>query len=128
MQFNAKLSELDAMMSYFRSQISASGSEPQKAELALEEVLVNIIYHSGSAHVHIDCSQDDHQIMLTVKDTGEPFNPLEERGRPDIEAAIEDRDAGGLGIYFIKKLVDDITYQRVGNENVLSICKRLSAA
>lgn len=128
MQFDAKLSELDAMMTYFRSQISASGSEPQKAELALEEILVNIIYHSGSSHVHIDCSQDNYQIMLTIKDTGAPFNPLEERERPDIEAAIEDRDIGGLGIYFMKKLVDDITYQRSGNENILTIRKKLSAA
>lgn len=125
MQFKAALCELDAMMSYFRSQVPNASSAVHKAELALEEVLVNIIYHSGSKTIDLDCVVDPSLITLTVKDKGEPFNPLEESPPPDLEATLDEREVGGLGVFFMKKLVDEMTYMRDEPYNILIFSKKL---
>ncbi|MCH9614398.1 MAG: hypothetical protein SP1CHLAM54_16430 [Chlamydiia bacterium] len=126
MEFKAVLCELDAMMSYFRSKVQSQDSAVHKAELALEEVLVNVIYHSGSPTLHLDCTVDPQGITLTVKDKGSPFNPLEERQHPNVDASLEEREVGGLGLFFMKKLVDDVSYTRQEPYNVLSFSKKLS--
>jgi len=60
------------------------------------------------------------EILMTIRDNGPEFDPLE-RPTPDLDAAIADRDVGGLGIHLVRELADDCIYARVDDSNVLTI-------
>ena len=66
--------------------------------------------------------------MLSAKitDSAPPFDPLTQAATPDITAAAQERDVGGLGIYFIKKNMDGVSYRYVGGKNELTMSKKIS--
>jgi sigma-B regulation protein RsbU (phosphoserine phosphatase) len=59
-------------------------------------------------------------VALQFEDSGPPFNPLEWPD-PDTKAAIEDRNIGGLGIYMVKKMTGQTSYERLDGKNLLTI-------
>ncbi len=101
-------------------QIGAEVGWPERAvldlSLACEELVVNIVnygFPAGGEHL-IDVSIQASRSSVEVKivDGGIPFNPLEETDPFDLlELDIEDRPIGGLGIFFVKRLMDDIHYE-----------------
>ncbi|MCM8826663.1 MAG: ATP-binding protein [Candidatus Omnitrophica bacterium] len=98
-------------------------------ELASEEVIVNIInyaYPSGTGEMEITCAplQDNKGIKVEVVDWGMSFNPLD-RPLPNINAPIEEREIGGLGIYLLRKTMDDVSYRREDGKNILTFVKKL---
>lgn len=96
-------------------------------ELILEEVLVNIIryaYQASAGEIEIACAPaGEDGLRISVMDTGVPFNPLE-KSDPDLDAAIEDRPIGGLGIYLVRQLANEVLYRRDGEKNVLTLVVR----
>lgn len=99
-------------------------------ELVLEEVLVNIIQHgyAGSQPdartIELRATLTDDELMLEFRDRGALFNPLE-CDDPNLDVAHDERAIGGLGIYLIKQLVDDLEYVRHEGVNHLRIHKKL---
>jgi len=93
-------------------------------ELAVEEALVNIFkyaYPETPGQVELKCdSGDSKKITIEIRDSGMPFNGLS-RPDPDITADLRDRKIGGLGIFLIKKMADEVRYSRNGGMNVLTI-------
>ena len=61
-----------------------------------------------------------------MEDDAIPFNPLTDAPDVDTISDISDRPVGGLGVHIIKKMVDDIQYQRINEKNQLTIVKELS--
>ncbi len=121
------------MLSWIRGAFKEAGfdeSMVRKLELAMEEALVNIIHHAyhdkpGDIDVQIS-SVSGQSITITLKDEGPPFNPLEEKREAiDPSTPLEEIEEGGLGILFMKKYMDNITYQRQGTNNVLVLTKNL---
>lgn len=100
--------------------------------LCLDEILTNIIsygYDDGPEHAaHLTMTLDDDVVTAEIRDEGRPFNPLEEAPIPDLEAKLEDRDIGGLGIHFCKELMDSLSYRRDGNWNILTLKKSAKIA
>lgn len=97
--------------------------------LALEEIFANIskyAYPSGEGMIDIfyEIDKDEKQLKVIIKDKGTAFNPLEKED-PDLGASVSERKIGGLGIYIVKNIIDDIQYQRINNENVLKLIKQL---
>lgn len=94
-----------------------------RLDLVLDELITNIIsygYQDKDVHdIFITFRLDDFVLWVEVVDDAIAFNPIESKD-PEIDLSIEDRPIGGLGIYFVKKFVEDLVYQRVGNENHLS--------
>jgi serine/threonine-protein kinase RsbW len=68
--------------------------------------------------------EDNKRFCLCVKDWGLPFNPLE-RPDPEMCEEISERQVGGLGIYLIRHLVDELQYQRQEGGNLMTFCFRL---
>jgi anti-sigma regulatory factor (Ser/Thr protein kinase) len=62
------------------------------------------------------------RLVLTIKDAGVPFNPFA-RETPDISLSIDEREIGGLGIHMVRGLVDEYSYQRQINNNVVTLVK-----
>jgi serine/threonine-protein kinase RsbW len=97
--------------------------------IALDEVLNNIIsygYPEGGKHeIMIRLTFQPGEVLAEVHDDGRPFDPLR-AAPPDLSGTIRTRGVGGVGIHFVKALMDDVVYARVGNENRLLLRKRLT--
>ena len=98
--------------------------EISRIELAAEEAIVNIVHYAygdRSGNIEITCrSENNDTFLIEIIDSGAPFNPLDAK-EPDLEADVDDRLIGGLGIYLTEKLVDKIAYRREGNKNILTL-------
>lgn len=94
--------------------------------LVLEEIITNTIsYGYGDELEHyiiVDIYWENKVIKLTVSDDGKPFNPLE-LAEPDLLIPLEEREEGGLGIHFVKQIMDEVTYQWEDGRNVLTMSK-----
>lgn len=97
--------------------------------IAVDELFANIANYaypggSGEATVRVDASADARQAVVTFIDSGIPYNPLEKED-PDITLSAEDRPIGGLGIFMVKKSMDDMIYRYEDNKNILAIIKTI---
>ena len=95
-------------------------------DLCVEEIFVNIAnyaYGDGCGKAEITVENSGGSIVLTFKDSGVPYNPLE---KPDAVTPddIADVPIGGLGILMAKRSVDDIRYERVDGSNIVTILKK----
>ena len=98
-------------------------------QMAVDEALTNIIehgfdYHGENAPIEIACQPDTEFFQIAIIDTSPAFNPLEHES-PDPTEPLDSREPGGWGIYFIRRLMDDITYERLDDRNRLTMFKRL---
>ena len=91
---------------------------------ALEEIFVNVASYAYENQGTIELALSKHldKVVITIKDNGVPFNPLE-KADPDINLDGVDREIGGLGIFMVKKIMDDVSYEYVNNQNVLTLVK-----
>jgi len=94
-----------------------------KIELALEEALVNICNYSSPedpGNAEVKCKQDNSRFIIEIVDSGIPFD-MTSLPAPDLSSSIEKRKIGGLGIFLIKKMVDEVKYRREGRFNILNL-------
>lgn len=90
-------------------------------ELAMEEALVNIFnyaYSDNTGDVEVTCSSDNDLFIVDIIDSGIPFNLLSYKD-PDLTSDISEREIGGLGVFLMKKLMDDVQYRRENDKNLL---------
>lgn len=93
----------------------------------VEEIFVNIAsyaYENNKGNATIIMDFEDDKVYMEFVDSGVEFNPLEKED-PDITLSAEERDIGGLGIYMVKKTMEDVKYERKNNENHLSFRKSI---
>ena len=99
-------------------------------QVALDEVLTNIITHGypdgGSHEIRVRVTVDEHALTAEIEDDGKPFNPLE-APRPDLSAGLKDRPVGGVGIYFVRELMDEVEYAWLENRNRLVLRRRMGS-
>lgn len=113
----------------FLEEMSASMKVQMQIDVAVEELFVNIAHYAytpetGMAVIQVEPDHDKNQVSITFKDTGKPYNPLE-KPDPDITLSAEERSIGGLGIYMVKKSMDDMQYEYKDGQNILTITKKL---
>jgi anti-sigma regulatory factor (Ser/Thr protein kinase) len=100
--------------------------------LALDELVANIVQHGLSTDDHetirISITLDAARLGMEISDPGKAFDPLHEAPAPDLDSPLEQRRIGGLGVHFVRAMMDDVTYRREGDRNVLTLAKSLSAA
>ncbi|MBQ3789330.1 MAG: SpoIIE family protein phosphatase [Lachnospiraceae bacterium] len=94
--------------------------------LATEELFVNVVKFAyrrekGDVRIAVECTEN-RRAILTIADRGTPFDPTKQE-RPDIDAPIEERTEGGLGIFMVMRMMDQVTYDYIGNENVVRLIK-----
>ena len=100
--------------------------------LALEEALVNSIQYAyptdtkGEISLTAEWNDDRHDLTFTLVDSGIPFNPLSVE-EADTTLGVQERPIGGLGIFLVRQLLDEVNYQRTDKgENVLTMTKHLA--
>lgn len=99
-----------------------------QVDIAIDELFSNIAnyaYHPkvGAATVRVEVTEDPLAVVLTFIDNGVPYDPLA-KADPDITLSAEEREIGGLGIYMVKKTMDDISYEYRDGQNILRIKKK----
>ncbi len=102
--------------------------EEQQICIAVEELFVNIVSYAypetaGPADLEIR-ELPDRVIEIILRDGGVPFNPLELED-PDVTLKAEERKIGGLGIYMVKKSMDEVTYHYENGQNILTLRKKI---
>jgi len=127
--FAAKLENLEPMLDFIGQRAKGLGFDAKKLNgirLASEEALVNVINYAypdkqGSMEIAYD-SKDDKRLVVEIIDWGIPFNPLL-MPEPDIESPVERRKIGGLGIYLARSIMDEVSYRREEDRNILTLIK-----
>lgn len=95
--------------------------------VAVEEIFVNIAHYAypeGEGIMNLAIFEEDGVITLRFTDGGIPFDPLAKED-PDVTLTAEERNIGGLGIYMVKKSMDNVSYERCDDKNIFSISKRI---
>jgi anti-sigma regulatory factor (Ser/Thr protein kinase) len=95
--------------------------------LALEEAVVNVMsyaYPDSQGDVKVDIIIDDQKVVSILTDSGIPFDPTQ-KGDVDTTLPAEERPIGGLGIHLVKQIMDKVSYQYVGNQNILTLEKNI---
>ena len=127
-EFDASLDMLPTVTSFIEEELEKLDC-PMKAvmqiDIAAEELFVNIAryaYGDKQGKMQLIISGTEKSVTLQFKDSGTPFNPLAKED-PDINMNAEDRQIGGLGIYMVKKSMDNVEYEYKDGQNILSITK-----
>lgn len=91
--------------------------------LVLEELCSNYIEHSGEAckgEVKIKLCRSSSEIVITLSDSGPPFDPTK-MPPPDLQLPLAERQCGGLGLHFVRHFTDQISYSREKSQNIVTI-------
>ena len=94
-----------------------------KLDMCAEEIYANIefyAYPQENGIIEAELKKSDNNIIFEFRDEGVEYNPLE-KPDPDINLPPEQRPVGGLGIYMVKEMSDEIYYRRENNKNILTL-------
>ena len=110
------------------ARFGVTGSDAFDVKLAVEEVCTNIIeygYEPGATGpIGISMDSDADRLVITVADRATPFDP-DSAPKPDVEALLEDRPLGGLGLHLVRKIMDDLRYESAPDgTNSLTLVKK----
>ena len=129
----ATIENIETVTDFVNEQLEAYDC-PMRAQMqiavAIDELFSNIARYAynpeiGEATVQVAVTEDPLSVIITFIDKGVPYDPLKKED-PDITLSLEDRPIGGLGIYMVKKTMDDITYEYKDGKNILAIKKNLN--
>ena len=132
LKVEAQLENLSQVIQ-FVDRILESADCPMKAQmqidLAVEEIFVNIAHYAyapgkGDVSLRMEITGDPAAAVLVFTDSGVPYNPLV-KDDPDISLSAAQREIGGLGIFMVKKMVDEMSYEFKDGCNVLTIRKKM---
>ena len=126
----ATVENIETVTDFVNEQLEALDC-PMKAQMqidiAIDELFSNIAHYSynpevGQATVRVEVVENPLAVTITFIDNGVPYDPLSKEN-PDLTLSAEERQIGGLGIYLVKKSMDEITYEYKDGQNILSIKK-----
>lgn len=127
----SRMENVAKMLDFVAERSSQFGLNPQKIfqlQLGLDEAITNVIEHAyegleDELTIRCHCQQD--AVVVEIQDRGKPFDPTQ-APPPDISSDLQERPIGGLGVHFMRKMMDEITYRydpALGN--ILRMVKRL---
>lgn len=129
---DAVLDSIPVVTEFVDEQLEQFGC-PMKAQvqidIAIDELFSNIVHYAyhpevGPATVRVEVVDEPLSVIITFIDQGVPYDPLS-KADPDITLSAEEREIGGLGIYIVKKNMNEITYEYKDGRNILKIRKEL---
>ncbi len=119
-----RLPEVTAFFEDILSDAGASAKVTAQSNIAVDEIFSNIVRYSGATSVSLECAVSDGDVIMRFSDNGSPYDPTD-RGDPDILLSADEREVGGLGIFMVKKIMDDVSYEYADGKNVLTLRKTI---
>ena len=99
-----------------------------KLQLVMEEMVANVIFYAypkgTSADITLTAEIDGQELTFVLSDSGKPFDPTAKEDA-DTESNPMDREQGGMGILIVKNIMNEVSYQRFGETNQLTLKKKL---
>lgn len=131
LHISAELKNLESIRRFVIESAAALGVESDilpKLQLAVDEAATNVILHGyhnqGQGHLEIELEQVKDDLVIRLRDEAAPFNPTEVPS-PDINLPLSQRKPGGMGIYLIRRCMDEITHRLTSSGgNELTLIKR----
>ena len=128
----ATVENIEAVTDFVNEQLDAMDCPMKvqmKIDIAIDEIFGNIAHYAygsdtGDATVRVEITEEPQAVVITFIDRGVPYDPLA-KDDPDMTLSIEDREIGGLGIYMVKKSMDEVSYEYRDGQNVLTIKKNI---
>ncbi len=93
-----------------------------QVNIAIDEIFSNIALYSGATSATVKCLVENREVIVEFSDNGKPYDPMT-APEPDTTLSAEDRNMGGLGIFMVKKTMDDVSYTYKNKKNILTISK-----
>ena len=110
----------------FLEKVIKAGKVPRKdirkLLMASDEIFSNICHYSKAKEVTVGCRIDEKSVTMFFEDDGIAFNPLK-KSTPDVNEPLEKRKVGGLGIYMVCEMMDEVVYRHKDGKNRLTIIK-----
>ncbi len=130
--FDAKVENLQDVLAFVDEQLESHACSlklQMQIDIAVEEIFVNIAQYAysegtGKAKISLNMLESPSRFVITFTDTGIPYDPLA-KPDPNIRLSAQERQIGGLGIYMVKKSMDDMRYERREGQNILTIVKNM---
>ena len=128
----AKIESLQEVLEFVDTELEGLDC-PMKTQMqidvAVEEMYVNVAHYAyapgvGMVTITLDFNEDSRQVAITFIDGGVPFDPTAKED-PDVTLSAQERQIGGLGIYMVKKSMDEMVYRYEDEKNILTITKRI---
>lgn len=126
----AEVAKLPEVLDFMEEELTEQGCPARlmnRILIAVEEIFLNIAdyaYSHKDGVVTMVISKEEELLSITFKDSGTPFNPLE-KADPKLELELEERNEGGLGIFMVRNMMDEVTYRYENGMNILTIRKKL---
>ena len=98
-----------------------------RINLVIEELVLNIMdygYDDDFHEIEINLKSDSQAVTVDILDEGRAFDPLKDAPVPDVNAPLEERAVGGLGVHLARTMMDELTYHREDSRNHLQLIKR----
>ena len=125
----AEIDRINTEFTQFAEECGLAAGVGQKICIVFDDLLNNIISYGFSDdeehQINIDISATAERLLITVADDGVPFNPFDQVG-PDTSLSVEDRDIGGLGVLLVTELMDQSSYQRRRDQNIVTLVMDLT--
>ena len=131
MTFPATLDNIDAATDFMNGILESAGCPMRtqmKLAIALDELMSNVARYAyapgtGDVTVCVEVPEAPRRAVVTLTDSGVPYDPLQKED-PDVTLSAEERGIGGLGIFIVKQSMDEMTYAYEDGRNVVTIVKR----
>lgn len=128
----AALAEMREFVRQAAEDMGMSEGEAYAVQLAVDEACTNIIEHACGGEceeqIEITCTDADDRLTILIRDHGKPFDPAAVPA-PDLEANLDERPVGGLGMFLMRRLMDEVRYERLGESgNLLTLIKHRKSA
>lgn len=124
------LADLQRQLAQFGEQQGWAPDLAYQVELVVEELCVNIVSYGtddGSHRIEVRMGCTPSLLTIDIIDDGIAFDPFTEAPPPDLDSEVEDRPIGGLGVHFVKTMMDEVEYRREGGRNHVTLRKRREA-
>lgn len=128
---SSQVDHLSQIASFVEQAAQASGMNSEQVydvQMAVDEACTNVIEHAyhgrGDGTIDITCEQRDKDFVITIRDFGDRFDPRKV-ARPRTHDPLSRRNIGGLGLFFMNKLMDHVKFEFTRNGNLLTMVKKI---
>lgn len=126
-----RVEEIPCLAEFVENICESAGVNPSltmSLNLALEEAVTNVMlyaYPEGEdGQVEVECKPENGVMTFEIRDSGKPFDPTQQADA-DVTLGVQERPIGGLGIFLVRQIMDEVSYERKNDKNVLKLVKRL---
>lgn len=124
----SEISKLEPFIDGIGEELELSPDVIYNLNLVLEEAVSNIVLYAYPGQtgkdIRIQAHTEGHSLLLTLTDSGIPFDPTETEA-VDVTLPAEERPIGGLGIFLIKSLMNEMKYEYKDGQNILTLVKNI---